>query len=90
MSIKYEGTAKLLSAESNAYDFADAKGERVQGTSHQVRVSVDGEIYAFRTTEANIKKLQDSIGSDVDVVIEITSRKERLGSKLVSVDGKDL
>jgi len=62
--------ARLLSAISKPYSF-DGKS----GVSHRVRVLVESEVFACKSTEEQVAALQKSVGKDGEVVIEITSRE---------------
>lgn len=85
MGIQFKGRGKILTADSRSYDFVDKEGQRRNGTSHVVRVNVEGEIYPIKTTEEQVKALQPAVGKEVDVVIEAVSPKERTSLKLVDV-----
>jgi len=85
MSIKYTGEARLLSAESKPYDFMK-EDERLQGTSHRIRLNIGGEIYAFKSTAEVVEKAKALVGEDVEVEVEVVSPKEVLGIKLVSLE----
>lgn len=81
MSIKYNGKGIILSAESKDYEF-DGKS----GKYHRVRVSVDGEIYPCKSSEAQVKEVQSFIGEgEVLVEIEVVSRRENVSLELKSV-----
>jgi len=77
--MKFEENAKLLTAESRNYDF-DGK----IGVSHNVRLNIGGEIYVAKSDEQQVRDLQAFVGKDGIAVFELTSRKEKLGMKLIS------
>lgn len=77
--IKVTVDAKLLSAESKPYDFNGNSG-----TSHKVRLSVEGEIYVCKSTAEQVSSLQSKVGVDGEAVILFDSRKETLTAKLES------
>jgi len=85
MGIKINVRGKLLTADSKGYDFTDQGGQRRSGTSHVVRINIEGEIFPFKTTEQQVKALQPAVGKEVEVSIEAISPKEKTSLKLVDV-----
>jgi len=75
--MQIETQAKLLSAESNPYEF-DGKS----GVSHRIRLNVDGEIYVCKSTAKQVESLKDFIKQDGTATILVESRKEILTLKL--------
>ena len=73
--------AKVLSSDSTPYDF---KGN--EGVSHRVRLMVDGEIYAIKSSDKQVEAVKQFVGKDVTVVLNVTSPKELLKMVLVSVE----
>lgn len=79
--IRVDVRAKILTAESKPYDFAGN-----QGTSHKVRVSIDGEIYICNSSAEQVVSLQPHVLAEGSAVIGIESRKERLSLTLVEFE----
>jgi len=77
--MKFEETAKLLSAESNAYSF-----QGKEGVSHKVRLLIGDEIYSIRSTHEQVQELKEKVGQEGLATVEITSPKENLSAKLLS------
>jgi len=75
--IKVNGEARVLTAESKPYDFNGNKG-----TSHKVRLAVEGEIYVVSSNEAQVTALKSLVGRDVNVVLCFESKRERLSLTL--------
>jgi len=73
--------AKLLTAESNAYSF-----EGNVGTSHKIRLSVEGEIYVCKSTAEQVARYKAFEGKDGEAVIKVNSRKENLSLELLSFE----
>jgi len=73
--------AKLLSAESKPYEFAGNKG-----TSHKIRLSVEGEIFVCKSTPEQVTALLQSVGEEGKAVLSFQSRKENLSLTLVSFE----
>lgn len=63
--------AQILTASSKGYEINGNKG-----TSHKVRVMVDGEIFPLFATEAQVVEAQKILGTTLDVVLDIVSPKE--------------
>jgi len=72
--------ARLLTAESNRYLI---KGDDI--ISHKVRLSIEGEIYPVRSSEEEVRKLQNLVGKEVDVELSLDSRKEAISLRIVTV-----
>lgn len=79
MSIVYKGKGIILSAASTPY-----KIDGNEGVSHRVRVSVNGEIYPCKSTEAQVNEIQALVGKEATVEVSILSRKESIYAQLVS------
>jgi len=79
--MKFKETAKLLSAESNAYSFQGR-----DGVSHKVRLLLGDEIYSIRSTHEQVQELKDLVGQEGEASIEISSPKETLVAKLLSFE----
>jgi len=77
--MKVETVAKILSAESKPYNM---NGN--EGISHRVRILVDGEIFACKSSANQVAQLKEHINEEGDVTLSFTSRKENLGVELVS------
>jgi len=77
MDIKTKGI--ILSAESKPYDFDGNKG-----TSHNIRVSVAGEIYTCKSNSEQVSLIAPFKGQTLELVIRVNSRKERMSLELVS------
>jgi len=77
--MKFEETAKLLTAEAKPYSM---NGN--EGTSYKVRLNIEGEIFSCKSDAEQVASLKALEGSDGKAVIEITSRKENLALRLVS------
>jgi len=71
--------AKLLTAESKPYAF---NGN--EGTSHRIRLSVDGEIYVCKSSAEDVLAMARYEGQEGEATFKVTSRKENLGLELVS------
>jgi len=83
MSIKIEEKAILLTAESKPYDFNGNSG-----TSHKVRISINGEIYSCNSNASQVTDLAPLSGKEGTVVLEILSRKEALSLRVVSFEAE--
>jgi len=79
--MKFKETAKLLSAESNAYSF-----QGKEGVSHKVRLLIGDEIYSIRSNHEQVQDLKEVVGDEGQATIEITSPKENLSAKLLSFE----
>jgi len=77
--MKFETEAKLLTAESKPY-VVDGNS----GTSHKIRLNIDGEIYVCKSNENQVNALKDSVGKDGTAVVRVNSRAERLSLELLS------
>lgn len=75
--IQVNGEAKVLTAESKPYSFNGNSG-----TSHKVRLLVDGEIYVVTSSEAQVESLKPYVDKDIKVRLAFQSRKERLSLTL--------
>jgi len=71
--LKIKTDAKILSAESKPYDFNGNVG-----TSHKIRLSIDGEIYVAKSTAEQVKAVAPNIGDVVEATLLFDSRKENL------------
>lgn len=69
--------ATLLTAISKDYDF-----EGKQGTTHKVRLNIEGEIFVTRTDEAGIARFKSFEGKEGTATLNFTSPKERLNVSL--------
>jgi len=81
--MEIETQAKLLSAESKPYNI-----EGNTGTSHKLRLNVNGEIYVCKSTDEQVKSLQKEVGSEGRAVIKVNSRKENMSLELVSFEAE--
>jgi len=85
MSIKYQGRAVVLTAESKPYKFTPKGGDEIQGTSHRVRLNVSGEIYNIKSSEDLVKQAQAFLGKEAEVELLVSSPKEELKIEIVSI-----
>jgi len=86
MGIKYIGEARVLSAATKPYDFTDDKGQKRTGESHLVRLNIDGEIYAIKSTKEQVDSILPHVGKDVLVEVDVNSPKEVVRLVLKSVE----
>lgn len=77
--MKITTNAKLLSAESKPYDFNGNAG-----TSHKIRVNVDGEIYVCKSNAEQVSKLASKVGEEGTAEIAVNSRAEKMSLELLS------
>lgn len=70
---------KILTAISKPYDF-----EGRSGVSHRIRVLVDGEIFACKSSEEQVKLLKEAEGAEGEVTLLVTSPKEAVSVSLES------
>lgn len=82
--MKFEEEAILLTAESKPYNV-----EGNTGTSHRVRLSINGEIYSCKSTEAQVASLKGDVGKRGTATVVIKSRKENLSIELESFEKSD-
>lgn len=75
--------ATFLTAESKPY-----KMEGNEGVSHRVRLAVDSEIYVFKSTEDQVRKLNENFkkGDVGDLSARVNSKKENLSLEIVSFE----
>jgi len=81
MQIKTD--ARLLTAESKPYSFGGN-----EGVSHRVRLLVDGEIFACKSTSEDVAALARFEDQEGEAVLKLTSRKEMLGVEIESFEPK--
>jgi len=74
-----ETQAKLLTAESKPYSV-----DGNTGTSHKVRLNINGEIYVCKSTPEQVSSLQPFVGQEGIAFIQVVSRKENMGLILVT------
>lgn len=79
--IQIKKKVQLLSAEGKPYAF-DGRS----GTSFKARVLMEGDVYALKCTEDQIKELQSSVGKTVEMNINLSSPKESLKIEFVSLE----
>jgi len=79
MEIEVKG--KLLTAESKPYNV-----DGNTGTSHKIRVNVEGEIYVCKSTADQVSSMKKFEGKDGVLVLKINSRKENMSLELVSFE----
>jgi len=75
--MKVETKAQVLSAESKPYSI-----DGNSGTSHKIRLNIGGEIFVCKSTAEQIAEFTPFVGKEVDVVIEIVSRKENMSLRI--------
>jgi len=71
--------AKLLTAESKAYSV-----DGNTGTSHKIRLNVNGEIYVCKSSAEQVASMKKFEGKDGKAEIRVNSRKEAMTLELVS------
>lgn len=79
--MKFEAEGKILTVESKAYDFDGNKG-----TSHKIRVNIDGEIYVAKSSQEQCDEFKKFEGADGDFTFKLSSPKERLVFSIVTFD----
>jgi len=77
----FKTEAKLLSATSKQYDI---EGKNV--ISHKIRLNIEGEIFACKSTAEQVEKYRAFEKKDGVAVVRLTSPKEKLGLELVSFE----
>lgn len=82
--MQFKSEATLLTAESKPYNI-----DGNAGTSHRIRVNVEGEIYACKSTAEQVNSLKEFEGKKGEVVLKVLSRKENLSLQLVSFVPED-
>jgi len=75
--MKIDTNATLLTAESTAYAINGNSG-----TSHKIRLNVDGEIYVCKSTAEQVASLKHYAGKQGRAVLRVNSRKENLSLSL--------
>lgn len=70
--------AQLLTSESKPY-----KMNGNEGVSHRIRVSVQGEIYPLKATEAQVMQCRQYVGKQGEVTFDLQTRKEALTLQFV-------
>jgi len=73
--------AKLLTAESKPYNV-----DGNVGTSHKIRINVEGEIYVCKSSPEQVAELSKLVGEEGQATIKINSRKENLSLELVEFE----
>lgn len=73
--------AKLLTAESRPYNV-----DGNTGTSHKIRLNIEGEIYVCKSTAEQVQALQSHIGNEGTAVLKVLSRREQMSLQLVSFE----
>jgi len=81
---KSQVQARLLTAESNPYNF---NGN--EGISNKVRVLIGSEIIVCNATLEQINDFKKYEGKDGVVVIQLKSRKEKLTTSIESFELED-
>jgi len=79
--MKIDVRAQVLSAESKPYNFGGNSG-----TSHKIRLNIEGEIYVCKSSETQVKEISPRVGETVDGVVQVVSRKENMYLELVSFE----
>jgi len=79
--MEFEEKGILLTAESKPYDFGGNSG-----VSHNIRVSLNGEIFSCKSDENQVQAMKKYEGQSGNVVVKIASRKEKLSASLVSFE----
>lgn len=79
--MQIETNAKLLSAESKPYNV-----DGNSGTSHKIRLNIEGEIFVCKSDEAQVQAMKEHIGKEGNATIEVISRKENMALKLMSFE----
>lgn len=79
--MKNEEKAKVLSAENKPYDFNGNSG-----VSHTIRLSIEGEVYAVKTTEAQVNEFAKYVGKSGVVKVSFSSPKENLKMSIDSFE----
>jgi len=79
--MEFETKAKLLTAESKPYNF-----EGNEGTSHKIRLNIEGEIYVCKSDADQVAKYVPFQGKDGTAVVRLKSRKENMSLELVSFE----
>lgn len=69
--------AFLIAAVSKPYDF-----EGRSGTSHRVRINVEGEVYVCKSSAIQVAELAKYEKTEGTAVFEISSPQERLTMEL--------
>jgi len=77
--MQFETESKLLTAESKPYSI-----DGNTGTSHKIRLNIEGEIYVCKSTAEQVAEFKQYEGVDGLAVVEVVSRKENMSLKLVS------
>lgn len=78
--ITLEKKVHLLTAEGKPYSF-DGRS----GTSFKARVLMQGDVYALKCTEEQIKELQVHVGKQVEISVGLSSPKESLKVEFLGV-----
>jgi len=84
--MQVEINGRLLTADSRPYDFLNDNQERITGTSHILRINIEGEIYAFKSTEEQVKELKTLEGKDITAKLVFASPKERMKVTVTEVE----
>lgn len=79
MEIQTKG--KILTVESKPYSV-----DGNVGTSHKIRINVDGEIYVCKSNPDQVSSLKQYQGKEGETVIKVNSRAEKLSLELISFE----
>jgi len=79
--ISFQVTGQILSAESKPYSFAGN-----EGTSHKIRVLVDGTIYQANSNQEQVKYAQKFLKQDVLVKFVLTAPKENIKLEIDTIE----
>jgi len=79
--MEFQEKAILLTAESKPYNVGGNAG-----TSHKIRVSINGEIYVCNSNHEQVEAMKPYQGKSGVVVIKMKSRKENLSLELITFD----
>jgi len=76
--LEYKAKGQVLSAVSKPYDF-----EGKSGVSHRIRVMVQGEIFACRSSQQQVEDTKKFVGQEGEVILGFSSPKESVTVEFV-------